>query len=71
MDAISNPSKLRRLSERVGAPVIAAYARWFEPQTTILVFTDAKTAWVVPREGSVERYERDVEWIPGRGVRVR
>lgn len=53
---ISNPYKLRKLSVRVGLPVVRAYARWFSSRTTLLVFTDATTAWIVPRDGYVERY---------------
>lgn len=51
---ISNPRKLRRLAERVDAPVIAAYSRWFENQRDLLVFTTDVTAWCVPHDGTIE-----------------
>ena len=60
---ISNHSKLRRLSEHVGQPVIRAYSRWFDNQNTLLVFTDETTAWIVPRLGAVERYVEPVELV--------
>ena len=56
LNRVSNPAKLRKLSARLGLPVVRAYARWFAHQTTLLVFTDDTTAWVVPRVGPIERY---------------
>lgn len=61
LNRVSNPAKLRKLATRVGAPVVRAYARWFAEQTTLLVFTDDTTAWVVPRVGDVERYDEAVK----------
>lgn len=61
---ISNARKVRKLAQRVGAPVIAAYSRWFQQQNTLLVFTEPRVAWVVPLEGEPERYTEDVELVP-------
>lgn len=69
LNRVSNPAKLRRLSARVGAPVIRAYARFFADQNVLLAFTDEKTAWVVPREGEVERLREFAE-LSEYGVRV-
>lgn len=65
LNRISNPKALRRLSARVGLPVIRGYARFFMNQNTVLAFTDATTAYVVPKsEGPVERYmDEDVELL--------
>jgi hypothetical protein len=71
LNRVSNPAKLRKLSARVGLPVIRAYARWFDEQTTLLAFTDATTAWIVPRVGDVERYTDEAVELVDRGVRTR
>lgn len=55
LNRISNPRKLRRLSERVGAPVIRAYARFFAEHGAVLAFTDKTTAYYVTHD-EVERY---------------
>lgn len=66
---IDNPRKLRALSARVGRPVIRAYSRWFENQNDLLAFTDATTAYLVPKSGDVEPYaDYRLELLPN-GVR--
>lgn len=67
---VTNPAKLRKLSARVGAPVLRAYARWFDPQTTLLVFTAPDVAWVVPKSGGVERYAEPI-LLTERGISTR
>lgn len=69
LNRISNSAKLRRLSERVGLPVIRAYSRWFENQNTLLAFTDEATAWIVPKTGDVERYDDMTVRLTDGGVR--
>lgn len=69
INRVSNHRQLRRLSARVGLPVIRAYARCFQPQTTLLAFTDETTAWVVPKEGPVERYLDEPVQLTERGIR--
>lgn len=69
LNRVSNPAKLRKLSTRVGQPVVRAYARWFADQTTLLVFTDETTAWVVPKVGPVERYTDRALMLVENGVR--
>lgn len=71
LNRVSNPAKLRRLSERVGAPVIRAVSRWFGNQNTLLVFTDQTTAWKVPRDGPVERYLDEQLEVQDRGIHRR
>jgi hypothetical protein len=57
LNRVSNAKQLRRLSARVGQPVIRGYARYFANQNTVLAFTDTHTAWVVPKgDAPVERY---------------
>jgi hypothetical protein len=70
LNRVCNPAKLRKLSARVGAPVIRAYSRFFADQNTLLAFTDESTAWVVPREGPVERYADEGVRLVDKGVRV-
>lgn len=66
-----NPAKLRKLSLRIGHDVVRAYARWFDNQTTLLVFTDTVTAYVVPRIGDVTLYTDEAVELVDNGVRTR
>lgn len=67
---VCNPRKLRRLSERVGRPVIRAYSRFYDNQRDLVAFTDAVTAWCVPADQQ-EPVTRTVEQLEltDKGVR--
>jgi hypothetical protein len=69
LNRVSNPAKVRKLEARLGKPVLAAYARWFAEQTTLLVFTGEREAYVVPKVGEPEPYGEPVYvWRNAQGV---
>ncbi len=70
LNRVSNPAKVRKLSNIIGKPVVRAYSRWFEDQNTLLVFSDETTAWVVHRDGMVEPYTDEPVRLVDKGVRV-
>ncbi len=70
INRVTNAAKLRKLSARVGMPVIRGFVRWFENQNTVLAFTDETTAGVVPKSGPVERYTDEPVRLLERGFQT-
>ena len=70
INVVSNPKKLRKLSNRLGSPVIRAYARWFTNQRTLLAFTNETTAWIMRANGEIELYTDRPLRLEDGGIRI-